>query len=90
MGSSWGGRNAGDGLAWLGVLLARDGCCDSDIAVVGSVRRVVLRHPVRGSLAKALSIVVDGRVLIVVGFGIVDEPLAVALDLGEGSVFSTV
>jgi hypothetical protein len=50
----------------------------------------MLRHPVRGGLAKALSIVVDVRVLIVVRFGIVDEPLAVALDLGEGSVFTVI
>jgi hypothetical protein len=46
----------------------------------------MLDHPVGGRLAQALGILVDDRVLVVVGLCVVDEALGVALDLGEGVV----
>ena len=50
----------------------------------------MLHHPVRRRLPQTLGILVDDGALVIVGFRIVDQSLAVALDLGEGSVFSTV
>ena len=46
----------------------------------------MLDHPVRRRLAQTLSIFVYNRFLVIVRFCIVDESLAIALDLGETGV----
>jgi hypothetical protein len=50
----------------------------------------VLGHPVGGSLAQTLGILVDAGPLVVVGLCIVDQALAVAFYLCEVGVFSPV
>lgn len=48
----------------------------------------MLDHPVGGRLSESLSVLVDDRFLVIVCLCIIDEPFAVALDLGEGCVFT--
>ena len=55
-----------------------------------SVCWVVLDHPVGCGLPQALGILVDDGLLVVEGLCIVDQALAVALDLSERRVFSAV
>jgi hypothetical protein len=50
----------------------------------------VLHHPVRRRLAYTLSILVNERSLVVERLRIVDQSLAIALDLGKVRVLSVV
>jgi hypothetical protein len=48
----------------------------------------VLRHPVRCGFAQAFGILVNGGSLVIVGFRVIDESLAVAFYLDEAAVLS--
>jgi hypothetical protein len=50
----------------------------------------VLNHPIGCCLAKSLSILIDDRLLVIVCLRVVDEPFAVALDLGERCILAVV
>jgi len=85
----WCRDDAGNRLSGRRIFFARDRCCYRHVVAV-SIGRVVFDHPVRGRFAQTLSILVDGRLLVVVGLCIVDEALAVTFDLGEVGVRAAV
>ena len=53
-----------------------------------SIGWIVFDHPVGGRLSQSLGILVYERVLVVICLCIVDEALAVALDLCKGGIFT--
>jgi len=66
-------------------LFARYRGSNRDVIAI-SVRWIVLDHEVGSRLPHALGIFVDKRLLVIVGFCVVNQTLAVALDLSERRV----
>ena len=79
--------DAGNWLSWERVVFAWNWCSHGNVGAV-PVRGIVFCHPVRRSLSQALGILVDDRPLVIVGFRVVHQPLAVALYLCEVRVFA--